>query len=85
MKDDAIAPCLDRIYAVDPDKLFSNFALSVYTEFDLDMDILHGDTTNIVMYGEYECVIRTTTMALKLFRATSRPISLIKTKLESAQ
>jgi len=54
LKDDAIASCLDRIYDACTDKLFSTISLSAYTNFNLNMSYLHSDTSNLVLYGEYE-------------------------------
>ena len=52
--DDALAACLDAIYEAGPSKLFSGLTLSTYTQYDLDMSRFHSDTSNLVMYGEYE-------------------------------
>lgn len=54
LNDSALAASLDRINAAGPDKMFSSLSLSAYTKFDLSMERLHGDTSNMVMYGAYE-------------------------------
>jgi transposase len=54
LNDSALAASLDRINAAGTDKTFSSLSLSAYTMFDLSMDRLHGDTSNMVMYGAYE-------------------------------
>lgn len=54
LNDDAIATCLDKIYEAGPDKLFSGLSLSAYTKYDLDLSRLHSDTSNLVMYGDYD-------------------------------
>lgn len=52
-KDDALASALDRIYAYGPRKLFSRIAMNGLLLEDVDLEILHGDTTTKVLYGEY--------------------------------
>jgi transposase len=54
LNDTALAACLDRIHDASTDKTFSSLALSSYAKFDISMDLLHGDTSNIVMHGAYE-------------------------------
>ena len=54
LQDDAIARSLDRIADAGSDKIFSGIALSAYANFKLDMSYLHSDTSNLVLYGEYD-------------------------------
>lgn len=52
-KDDALAAALDRIYAVGPRKYFSQIVMKGLVLENVDLSILHGDTTSKIMYGEY--------------------------------
>jgi len=72
LKDDAIATCFDRIYVADPDNTFTNLSLSVYSQFNLDMGILHGDTSNRVMYGDYEMCNLEDYTGLKIVKGHSK-------------
>ena len=52
---DAFACLLDRVYEAGCEQLFTNIALKVYSVFKIPFkSIFHGDTTSIVLYGEYE-------------------------------
>ena len=51
--DDALGNTLDRIHAYGPRKLFSRIAMNGLLLENVDLEILHGDTTSKVLYGEY--------------------------------
>jgi len=52
---DAFACLLDRVYAAGCEQIFTNIALKVYSVFKIPFkSIFHGDTTSIILYGEYE-------------------------------
>lgn len=52
--DDVLGRTLDKVYIANPKKVFCNFALKAVTKEDIDLSILHGDTTSRLVYGQYE-------------------------------
>ena len=52
--DDVLGRTLDKFYAANPKKVFSTFALKAIAKDNVDLSIIHGDTTSKVVYGQYE-------------------------------
>lgn len=51
---DAFASLLDRIYDAGCENIFTQIALKVYDTFKISFDtVFHGDTSTVVLYGEY--------------------------------
>ena len=54
LNDDALGRMLDKVYAAGPKKIFSALALSAVITDNVDLSILHGDTTSRFTYGRFE-------------------------------
>lgn len=54
--DDSLGRALDAIYEVDPTLLFSQIAYRAARIYNIDTNILHGDTSSKIMFGSYEPV-----------------------------
>ena len=54
LNDDALGRMLDKVSAAGPKKIFSALALSAVITDNVDLSILHGDTTSRFTYGRFE-------------------------------
>jgi len=52
--DDVLGRTLDKFYAANPKKVFSSFALQAIAKDNVDLSVIHGDTTSKVVYGQYQ-------------------------------
>jgi len=53
LNDDRIGRCLDRLFAVDRAQLLTALVVGMTREFDMDLKILHNDSTTITFTGQY--------------------------------
>ncbi len=54
LSDDVLGRTLDSIYDVDPTQLFMRISLKMMEKINLKTQLLHCDTTNFSVYGDYE-------------------------------
>jgi len=54
LNDDVLGRTLDSIHGVDPTQLFMKLALKMMEKINLKTQLLHCDTTNFSVYGDYE-------------------------------
>ncbi len=54
LTDDVLGRTLDSIHNVDPTQLFMKIALKTMKKINLKTQLLHCDTTNFSVYGDYE-------------------------------
>jgi len=54
LNDHAMGRALDKMAAVGPEKVYGTVSLRVICEEDIDVGILHGDTTSVSVQGAYE-------------------------------
>lgn len=54
LNDDVLGRTLDSIHAADPTQLFMKIALKMMKKINLKTQLLHCDTTNFSVYGDYE-------------------------------
>ncbi|EQD57257.1 transposase, partial [mine drainage metagenome] len=52
--DDALGRALDKLSAAGPKRVFSTLAFHALTVQEIPWDAVHGDTTSVSLYGEYE-------------------------------
>ena len=54
LTDDVLGRTLDAIYAIDPTQLFMKLALKMMEIVNIKTQLLHCDTTNFSVYGDYK-------------------------------
>lgn len=54
LNDDALARALEKLYDANPKKVFSTLALKAVLQENIDIGVIHGDTTTRLLFGEYD-------------------------------
>jgi len=58
LNDDRIGRCLDLLFEADRARLLTSFVVGMVEEFDLEMKVLHNDSTTISFTGQYRRRLR---------------------------